>query len=69
MSPSADFSRSCEGCDALLHEERATGASCYRCGHPGPRQGYMMGGRRLVPYIPAWCPKLPEEGKAKEARA
>ena len=58
MNPSPDFSRTCKDCEALCYEERSTGASCYRCGHPGPRKGYMMGNRpphsvysRMVPEI------------------
>lgn len=45
MNPSPDFSRTCKDCEALCYEERSTGASCYRCGHPGPRKGYMNGAR------------------------
>lgn len=66
MNPYPDFSRTCKDCEALYHEERSTGASCYRCGHPGPRKGYMMGTVRLIPFIPAWCPKLIEERQGKE---
>lgn len=64
-----DFSRTCKDCEALYHEERSTGDSCYRCGHPGPRKGYMMGTVRLISFIPAWCPKLIAEKQVKEARA
>ena len=67
MNPSPDFSRTCKDCEALCYEERSTGASCYRCGHSGPRKGYMMGTVRPIPFIPAWCPKLISERQRKEA--
>ena len=51
MNPSPDFSRTCKDCEALCYEERSTGASCYRCGHPGPRKGYMMGTVRPIPFL------------------
>lgn len=60
----ADFSHTCQGCEYILtelwpvkgsyHEE----AIAYRCGATGPRQGYHMGTGSLLPYVPAWCPKM-----------
>ncbi len=67
MNPSADFSRTCKGCESLTPEDFAPGKTDYRCGHPGPRQGHTVGIIRLNPYIPAWCPKLIAEAQAKEA--
>lgn len=62
MSMSADFSRTCEGCEHIIKEERLKLKTCYRCGAPGRYMGYMVGVERFLPYIPAWCPKLIKEG-------
>ena len=63
MSARADFSRTCEGCAYiqtvlwLVKGSYSETAVAYRCFAPGPYQGYHMGTHRLLPYVPAWCPK------------
>lgn len=68
----ADYSRTCAGCEYITEETFATNANkngtCYRCDSPaaGPWRGRVIGlDRRLEPYIPAWCPKLSEKGNGK----
>ena len=59
----ADFSKTCSGCEYIRTERWPVNGSyskmtvAYWCFAPGPRQGYHMGTERLLPYIPAWCPK------------
>ena len=59
----ADWSRTCEGCRHVVevpwpvkgsYHETVT---AYRCFAPGPHRGYHIGTGRVLPYIPAWCPK------------
>ena len=64
MSEGADFSRTCAGCEYIRTEMwplkggRGKEAESYRCFAPGPCQGYHMGTGRILPYVPAWCPKM-----------
>ena len=58
MSPSADYSRTCAGCETVFSEPWAKGKTAYRCGAPGRCRGYVVGVERFLPYIPGWCPKL-----------
>lgn len=60
---SADFSRTCAGCDQIVTESWAKGKTSYRCGAPGPCRGHTIGLEHFLPYIPAWCPKLKKEEK------
>ena len=55
---SADFSRTCEGCEKVVSEPWAKSQTGYRCFADGPRRGYTVGIERFFPYIPAWCPKM-----------
>lgn len=60
MTKTADFSRTCEGCPHVTTEPFATAAGpgvAFRCFHPGPQWGYVVGIDRPEPYVPAWCPK------------
>lgn len=64
----ADFSRTCAGCEYIKKEPWARGKTAYRCFAPGPNRGYHMGTTYLFPYVPAWCPKRREgadHGKKK----
>ena len=60
----ADFSRTCEECEYVRTEPWPVKGSyreevtAYRCGAPGPRQGYHIGTVYFLPYVPAWCPKM-----------
>jgi hypothetical protein len=58
----ADFSRTCEGCESVKAEEWTKKQTAYRCFAPGRYMGYLVGIERFIPYVPAWCPKLNEEG-------
>ena len=68
MSEHADFSRTCEGCEYIRTElwpvkgSYSNTAVAYRCFAPGPHKGYHMGTARLLPYVPAWCPRMKEKG-------
>ena len=53
----ADFSKTCAGCEYLVQEPWARGKTACRCFAPGPNRGYHMGTTCLLPYVPAWCPK------------
>ena len=59
----ADRSRTCEGCRHVVEAQRPVKGSyhetvtAYRCFAPGPHRGYHIGTGRVLPYIPAWCPK------------
>lgn len=63
----ADFSATCEGCESVWTEPWPVKGSyreevtAYRCGAPGPCQGYHIGTVHFLPYIPAWCPKMKRE--------
>lgn len=63
MSVCADLSRTCEGCEHLRAGPWPVKGNCtkdtvaFRCFAPGPYRGYHMGTDRLLPYVPAWCPK------------
>lgn len=54
----ADYSRTCAGCDHVVTEDWVKGAKCFRCFAHGQAHGYIVGIRRFLPYIPAWCPKM-----------
>ena len=49
---SADFSRTCAGCDQIVTEPWAKGKTGYRCGATGPRRGYTVGIERFFPVYP-----------------
>jgi len=66
MSSAAVFGKTCKGCEAIFSEEWASGKIWHRCGAPGPRRGYVVGSPRILPYIPAWCPKLTESEENRE---
>ncbi len=68
MSPAADFSGTCEGCECVIAEPWPRGEESYRCDAPSPWRGRIVGIRRFDPYIPAWCPKLnrPDRGEVKK---
>lgn len=53
----ADCSRTCKGCQHVVVGTWVKGDICYRCDAPGRNRGYVVGIGRLLPYIPAWCPK------------
>lgn len=63
----ADLSGTCEGCESVWTELWPVKGSyreevtAYRCGEPGPCQGYHIGTVHFLPYIPAWCPKMEEK--------
>lgn len=63
MSVRADLSRTCKRCEYMRTEQWPVKGSytkntvAFRCFAPGPCRGYHMGTDRLLPYIPAWCPK------------
>lgn len=63
MSMDADWSRTCEGCEYIQLVPWPKKGNCcenvpaFCCFAPGPCRGYHMGTERLLPYIPAWCPK------------
>ena len=68
----ADYSRTCAGCECITEGAFATRANkngtYYWCNAPaaGPWRGRVIGfNRRLEPFIPAWCPKLSEKGNGK----
>lgn len=66
MSAGADWTRTCKGCEHLRSERwpvkgSAETAKAYRCFAPGKHYGYHVGTGRLLPYIPAWCPKMEKE--------
>ncbi len=61
----ADFSRTCEGCEHVVTEERLKQKAVFRCFAPGRCKGYQIGRERFLPYIPAWCPKLIAEREQK----
>ena len=44
--------------EQLVTEPWVKNQICFRCFGPGRCRGYIVGIERLVPYIPAWCPKL-----------
>lgn len=52
----ADFTRTFEGCQNIRKEEQSLG-TCFRCGAPGRFHGYVVGEKRFLPYVPAWCPE------------
>ena len=55
----ADFSKTCAGCEYLVQEPWARGKTACRCFAPGPCQGYHMG----TTYL-ALCPGVvPEENE------
>ena len=64
MSAGADFSRNCMSCEHLRTElwpvrgGRGRESVAYRCFAPGPCRGYHMGTGLILPYVPAWCPKV-----------
>ena len=60
----ADFSRTCEGCGCITVETVEGLPPMYRCGGPGPRRGYSVSVKgRFLPYVPAWCPMMEQEGE------
>lgn len=72
---SADFSRTCKGCESVKEIPWPVRGSyteetvAYRCLAPGPRKGYVIGIGRFEPWIPAWCPMLEmERGKTASTR-
>ena len=64
MSIKADFSRTCKDCEHIRTERWPVRGKYYettdafRCFAPGPCQGYHIGTTYLLPYVPAWCPKM-----------
>ena len=60
------FGHSCDGCEAIVKEMWAKEKTRFRCNAPGPFKGYIVGTKRFMPYIPAWCPKLKEKGDDTE---
>lgn len=64
MQKQANFSRTCEGCGYIRTERWPVKVSysettiAFRGFALGPRRGYHMGTARLLPYVPAWCPKM-----------
>ena len=71
MSIKADFSRTCKGCEHIRTElwpakgSRRETAMAFRCFAPGKNEGYHIGTAHLLPYIPAWCPKIGKEEGVK----
>lgn len=71
MSAGADFSRNCMSCEHLRTElwpvrgGRGRESVAYRCFAPGPCRGYHMGTGLILPYVPAWCPKIEREKRAE----
>ncbi len=63
MSGGADFSRTCEGCAHAVSEEGPKGEPWERCFALGPCRGYVVGNKRFLPYVPAWCPLMQEKEK------
>ena len=67
VSAGADFSRTCKGCEHIRTERWPVRGSysettdAFRCFAPGPCQGYHIGTTYLLPYVPAWCPKMCRE--------
>lgn len=61
---SADWSRTCEGCQHVITEPWTKGLTAYRCNAPGKHKGYHIGAGRFLPYVPAWCPEM--EKKSSE---
>lgn len=57
----ADFTRTCEGCPHVLTETWEQGTVFYRCGAEGRCKGYIVGIKRLMPYVPAWCPEMEDK--------
>lgn len=53
----ADYAKTCEGCRNVIAEPWAKGDICFRCGAEGRCKGYIVGIRRFLPYVPAWCPE------------
>lgn len=63
----ADFSRTCEGCSCITVEIAEGLPPMYRCGGPGPRRGYSVSVKgRFLPYVPAWCPLMEQEGEPEQ---
>lgn len=62
----ADFTRTCEGCEHVVAEPWSKDTLFYRCFAPGRCKGRVVGVKRFDPYIPAWCPKLSENGGVKK---
>lgn len=62
----ADFTRTCEGCEHVVAEPWSKDTLSYRCFAPGRCKGRVVGVKRFDPYIPAWCPKLSENGGVKQ---
>lgn len=60
MNGGADWSRMCEGCANVMNEPTEKGVMWARCFAPGPREGYVVGNVRFLPYVPAWCPLMQE---------
>lgn len=64
MSGGADFTRTCEGCEYIRTEPWPVKGSysektiAFRCFAPGKHKGYHMGTTYLLPYVPAWRPKM-----------
>lgn len=64
----ADFSRTCEGCGCITVETVAGMPPLFRCTAQGPRRGYTVStGGRFLPYVPAWCPLMEQEGGKEPA--
>ena len=59
----ADYTRTCEGCPHIKVESWTKDKPCFRCFAPGRCQGYVVGVERYLPYVPAWCPMMKEDGK------
>lgn len=62
----ADFSQTCHGCEYIRIEPWPVKGNyvetdvAFRCFAPGAHMGYHVGTGKLLPYIPAWCPKKKE---------
>ncbi len=64
----ADWSRTCEGCENVQTETFGKGKTVFRCFAPGRWKGYTVSEKsgRFLPYVPAWCPLMLEtEGTGK----
>lgn len=72
MSAGADFSRTCAGCEHLravlwpVKGSYTETTTAFRCFAPGPHRGWHMGTGLLLPYVPAWCPKMERKERAHD---
>lgn len=69
MNLRPDYSRTCEECEFVVPEPWPKGKVALRCNAEGPRKGYVVGIDSRDLFIPAWCPRLIAEARAKEVTA